>query len=425
MTEHRTLRRTYRCRVSMTAAAHNQLDSLFRDCAALYNAALEERTDCYRKTGRTITYYDQCKSLTEIRRDLDGFSDLSLQVQRGVLARLDRAFQAFFARVKHGDKPGFPRFRSARRWHSIELAEVSPTMVRSRDGCVTLTVKGLPAFRLLPTRELPPPADLAALRIIRYARRTEVHLTFAVPAAEPKKIENPVGIDMGIAARITFSDGTAIDRRFTCPKRVRRLQRAVSRSRKGSHQRRKRASALRREHERQAEANRQHLHRISSDLCHRYDGFAVEDLQIQNMTRRARDKGVAAKSGLNKAIVEQSWAMAVRLLADKAESAGLRVERVAPHGTSQGCSGCGAVVPKSLRVRVHRCPDCGLVLDRDVNAARNILLRSGLTRAGNSAGGASRGDGRMPPLAAASGALALFAPERYAAGAENRARSSI
>ena len=90
----------------MTAAAHNQLDSLFRDCAALYNAALEERTDCYRKTGRTITYYDQCKSLTEIRRDLDGFSDLSLQVQRGVLARLDRAFQAFFARVKRVSQHG-------------------------------------------------------------------------------------------------------------------------------------------------------------------------------------------------------------------------------------------------------------------------------------------------------------------------------
>lgn len=122
--------KTFQYRAYTDKAGYARIDQLLRLCSVRYNAALEERSGAYRKQGKSITKFDQLKSLTEIRRDdPDGCGAVALVVLRGVLVRLDRAMQRFFERVKSDEKPGFPRFKSYRRWHTIELSEASPSML--------------------------------------------------------------------------------------------------------------------------------------------------------------------------------------------------------------------------------------------------------------------------------------------------------
>ena len=134
--------RTVTCTASISAATHCRLDAFLHQQTVLWNAALEERIDCHRKTGKSITAFDQMKSLTENRRDDEDFSQFHLHAQRSVLRRLDKAFKGFFDRVKRGDKPGFPRFKGRnRRIHSFDIP--NPVI---RDG--SLWVKGVGRFRL-------------------------------------------------------------------------------------------------------------------------------------------------------------------------------------------------------------------------------------------------------------------------------------
>ena len=160
--------------------------------------------------------------------------------------------------------------------------------------------------------------------------------------------------------------------------RLRRLQRAVARAAPGSGNRRKKVGSLAREWQRISDANRQALHWTVSALSRAYDFFAIEDLRIANLLRSAKGtaaepgRNVRAKAGLNRAISEQGWGTFFTLLKDKAASAGLQVAEVAPHGTSQACPGCGAEAPKSLAVRVHACPACGLVLGPRCQCGKGI-----------------------------------------------------
>ncbi len=381
-----------------SSAGHGSLrprTAVLAGCCGFYNAALEARIGAWMKAGVSISYYDQCKSLTAIRNNTQfpELAALSVQVFRGVLQRLDRSFRDFFRRTEGGGKPGFPRFKAARRWRTVEIAEVSRGMVRRPDRDWRLHVKGLPPLQLRTSRELPEGTELKTLRVVRKPLRTEVHLGFAFPPVAPKEaIARPVGIDAGVANRLTLSDGGEVAKREVDRGPLRRLQRAVARATPGSGNRRKKAGSLARKWKRIADANRQTLHRTVSALSRAYDFFAIEDLQIANMMRSAKGtaaepgRNVRAKAGLNRAISEQGWGMFFTLVRDKAASAGLQVAEVAPRGTSQSCSGCGAVAPKCLAVRVHACPACGLVLDRDVNAARNILQRA-LARSGAGSGG--------------------------------------
>ena len=233
-------------------------------------------------------------------------------------------------------------------------------------------------------RELPPIDNLVELRVIKSARRVEAQLVFTTEAEDPEPVrhpERPVGVDVGINAVVALSDGSMVPGRNEDWRRTRRLQRRVSRAKKGGHNRRKRVTALAKHRQRQGEARKGWAHEISAGLVKRYDFIAVEDLGIKNMVRSAsgtvEDPGsnVKAKAGLNRSIQEQAWGDLIAKIAYKAASAGVRLVAVDPRNTCQACSGCGALVPKALSVRVHHCPDCGLTLDRDVNAARNILRR--------------------------------------------------
>ncbi len=179
--------------------------------------------------------------------------------------------------------------------------------------------------------------------MVRKPLRTEVHLGFAFPPVAPKgAIVRPVGIDAGVAKRLTLSDGGEVAKREVDQGR---LQRAVARAASGSGNRRKKVGSLVREWQRIADANRQALHRTVSAHNRAYGFFAIEDLRIANLLRSAKGiaaepgRNVRAKAELNRAISEQGWGMFFTSLKDKAASAGLQAAEVTPRGTSQSCSG--------------------------------------------------------------------------------------
>jgi len=377
--------RTYKCRVKLSKSGHEALSRIFGMCATLYNACLEERIDCYKKTRKSRTYYDQCKALTEVRADDPEYANISAQVFRGVVGRIDKAYKSFFRRVERKEKAGFPRFKSSRRWRTIEINDQCQQMLKREGNKIVLKIKGLPRIELKTSRELPPNSRLKAIRITRKALRTEVALSYELPTPETKPVTNPVGIDMGVSKRMTMSDGKTIEKREINRKEIRRLQRSLSRKVKGSNNWKKAVLLLAREWQRVSDGERDYLHRLTSEIVKIYDFIAVEKLITKNMLRSGK---------LARSISEQTWDKLITLLNEKAERAGIRMVEVDPKGTSQECSSCGATVKKSLSVRTHKC-SCGYEADRDVNAALNILHRGLASVAGGKLDIESRAVGRM------------------------------
>ena len=427
-----SVHRTYQIRGYTTSQGYGRLDTVLRQCAVLYNAALEEWKTAYKVAGVSRTYYDQCKQLTLVRADdPELWGALNVRIGRGVLRRLGRARQAFFRRVKAGQTPGYPRFKSGRRWHTIQIEDGVKSMLKQVGNHYVVKVKGLPAIRLKPGRELPEVERLKSLTITRRGRRLFVNLTYElaavdVAAAVRDTAEIPVadfrgsptqrgvhlvrfahrrrlvgsptqrgvhptyiGIDLGVTDRIAMSNGETIDRRAKPTKRISRAQVRLSRCKKGSRRWRERRAVLSNIQHRERVANRNECHRITTELVRRFDLIAVEDLAIGNMMRSAKGtvespgKNVKQKAGLNRAIAEQTWGIILDQLAYKAEGAGKQVVRVSAPYTSQTCSECGRVDSDARSGKDYCCARCGNRMDADVNAANNILTRGIEMAAGN------------------------------------------
>ena len=192
-----------------------------------------------------------------------------------------------------------------------------------------------------------------------------------IPYSDPRRIETAVGVDLGISTFAALSDGGFIPSLRAARKaerRVRIAQRALSRKKRGSRGRRRARARAARCHAQTARRRREHLHQASARLVRDYDAVAVEKLNVKGL----------ARSALAKDVHDASWGKFISLLRYKAEKAGVRLIEVDCRDTTQDCSRCGTKVPKGLAVRQHDCPSCGLSIDRDLNAARNILNRAGV-----------------------------------------------
>ena len=311
---------------------------------------------------------------------------MSIQVGRGVLRRLDRARRAFFRRVRAGEKPGYPKFRASRRWKTVEIAEPTAAMVTNRCGKWVVRVKGLPVLVIRPNRELPDSSTIRTLSISRKATGVYVSIGYEI---ERETLDQPpapmaahVGLDMGVTARITLSDGRHVERRSTDSNRVADLQRRISRCTRGSKNQRKLHRQLARLRYREQVRNRNECHRLTTRLVREHGLIAIEDLAIRNMTASARGTvegpgtNVKAKSGLNRSILEQSWGVLVSQFRYKCEWYGRQLAVVSPRHSSQRCSACGAVDASNRNGKRYECSACGLVMDADHNAALNILDRA-------------------------------------------------
>ena len=380
------IHKTYQVRAYTSAAGYDRIASVLLKCAQLYNASLEEWKAAYRYKGHSLSValskFDQIKEFTGVRNDDPEFwGAISVQIGRGVLTRLDRSRQSFYRRVKNGEIPGFPRFKPASRWNTIEIPEQCKTMVKKRGRGYVVQVKGLPTLRLKKGLSLPPAQNLKSLTITRRGRRLWVNLIYAVEQ-EPMPLSNKVvGLDMGVLDRVTLSTGERIRRRAKPNAKLRRAQQRMSRCRKGSRRWKQRRAVLSNLQDRERIRNRNECHRITTDIVRRFGLVVIEDLKIGNMSASAKGtteepgKNVKRKSGLNRSIREQTWGIIKQQLTYKAEWASRRLVAVDPKHTSQTCSACG-VMDRTARVgKRYECAFCGLLMDADVNAAVNILHR--------------------------------------------------
>ena len=353
----KTLTYTAKC----SHRTHAGLRAFLEQQRQLWNAGLEQRKAAYKRRGASLTAYDQYKQLTELRQDAE-FGQYHVGCQRSTLNRLHKSFQGFFARVKAGKKAGFPRFKGRGRVRSFEYP--NPPVKRKNKRWV-LNVKGVGKFRFKHDGRLEAKPILA--RIVSTPCRVKVQLLVDTSECDWQDDREPLGIDVGIKAQVTLSDGTQYPKRQRSLARMKRLQRRVSRAVKGSNGRRKKRMMLAKEHQRIQERERGYLHELTRRLVsEKSSKFYVEDLRVPNMVRNHH---------LARAILEQQWGTFAAMLTYKAESAGGWVRKVSPRNTSQVCSGCGAMPDERLTLgdRTYVCLHCGLVLDRDVNAAQNVL----------------------------------------------------
>jgi putative transposase len=360
---------TYRYRLLPLKSQHRALERLCEAQRQLYNAALEERIDCYRKTGKSLSYIDQCKSLTLCRRVLPEMNSLPVTLQRWTLKRLGEAFQGFFRRIKaRNGKAGFPRFRGKGRWEAFGFTEFRGIRFDGK----RLRFAGMPSgIKLHLHRPLPDDVDIRSCVFRRDGRGWHVCLQIAVQEAEKRSVATAVGVDLGLKVFAYCSDNVVIPNpriAQRAEKELRRQQRALSRCKRGSNRRRKVRVRVARLHRKITDTRNTWLHQQSAALVKRADLIAVEDLKVSNMAHHPT---------LARSIADASWSRFVSMLDYKAEKAGGYLIRVDPRNTSQKCSGCAELVPKLLAVRTHACPSCGLVIDRDYNASLNIL-RAGI-----------------------------------------------
>jgi putative transposase len=288
-----------------------------------------------------------------------------------MLRRLDKSFRAFFRRLKAGETPGFPRFKGRDRFHSLEYRHGDGCKLREEGGHPRFYVQNVGEIRIKLHRPLPEGAHLGHVILKRSVGKWYVCFSVELPDIEPIPHTGPaVGIDVGLKSLLALSDGTLYDHprwlRASLGK-LRVAQRRLSRRVKGSCRWRKAAFQVARLHERIQHQRLDFWHKATRELVDTFGRIAVEDFSLAFMTHNGHLALSAHDAGLG---------MFRQLLDYKAESAGSQVVAVHPHNTSQRCSGCSEKVPKSLSVRTHQCPHCGLVEDRDINAAINILQLS-------------------------------------------------
>jgi putative transposase len=373
-----SLRKTFKFKLKPTAEQERELEYVLRLCRQLYNVALENRKTAYERRQVSISRYEQEAELKDIRAEFPEYAGIHSHILQDVLARLDKAFQAFFRRIREGQTPGYPRFHGRNRFNSFTFKEFG-NGARLDNGFLVLSKIGRIAVRWSRPLEGTP----KTVTISREADGWYACFSCAdVPVRPLPATGQETGIDLGLEAFATLADGTRIFHPGWYRRAERRLktaQRRVSRRKKGSHRRRKAVNDLAKAHLKVKRQRTDFHHKVALRLVRENDTISHEDLQTANLLKNHH---------LAKSISDAGWSQFLSILSHKAACAGRRVVAVPPAYTSQTCSGCGVIVHKGLSVRWHTCSDCGTSLHRDHNAAKNIQ-RAGLALRGGVALAAS------------------------------------
>jgi putative transposase len=360
--EQSTVRKTFKHKLMSTPTQERALGRTLGLCRWLYNTALEQRITAWQRCRISLSRYQQAAELKDIRAAFPEYAAIHSHILQDVLARLDKTYQAFFRRVKAGEKAGFPRYQARTRWHSFTYIEYGNGATLD-NGFLVLSKIGRIAVRWSRPLEGTP----KTVTISKEADGWYVCFSCAyVPVQPLPPTGQETGIDLGLEAFATLSDGTRIFSPGWYRKAERALktaQRRVSRRQRGSQRRRKAVTLLAKAHQKVRRQRQDFHHKTALALVRANDTIYHEDLQVANMVRNHH---------LAKSIQDAGWAAFLSTLTYKAACAGRRVIAVNPAFTSQTCSGCGVLVQKGLSVRWHACPECGTSLHRDQNAARNI-----------------------------------------------------
>ena len=366
--------KTYLFRLYPTGKQMRRLEEWLGLCCEIYNAALDERKSASRMAGVCLCFEDQCAELPGCKEVRPELVSVPSQVLQDVVKRVDLAFDAFFRRLEVGEKPGYPRFKSRFRYHSLTFKQygnsfdVLPgtkktwgTLVLAKLGHVKMVmhraIKGVPKTAIV--KRTPTGKWFVAISVVLAKQE--------VQAKRLPHSQEAVGIDVGLHtfAYLSTGDEIANPRFFRAEEAVlARAQRKLAKAPKRSKQREKKRKVVARIHERIANRRKAFIEQEVHQVIQRFGFIAVEALVVRNLLKNPK---------LAKSIADVSWSMFFTRMLAKAEEAGRQVVRVNPAYTSQTCSACGHRQPMPLSVRVYECPHCGLVIHRDHNGSLNIL----------------------------------------------------
>ena len=351
---------------SQVAILNRQLDL----CRWTYNETLALRKNAWENEDRSISYFESKRMLPIWKESKPELSEVYSQVLQEAVQRVDLAFKSFFRRVKSGEEPGYPRFKGINWYDSLTYPQSGFAF---KDNVLHLSKIGDIKVWL----HRPVMGTIKRLTLRRSATK-KWYVSFFVEDAPKDAVldsEKAVGIDVGISNFAVLSDGTFIENQrylAACEARLSKEQSKKDKLPHGSPEHRKAANKVSHIYERLGNLRDNFAHQLSHRIVNDYGIICLEDIDIKSLIEK--------KPYMAKSVLDASWNRFRTYVTYKAESAGRKVVLVNPAYTSQMCSGCGSIVKKDLSERVHNCPRCGLVMDRDLNASKNIL-RLGLQSA--------------------------------------------
>jgi putative transposase len=334
----------------------------------IYNWALSERIDFYKKTGQNIFYTEQSKILTQLKKnDLLWLGDIHAQILQQSLKNLDKAFTNFFRRVKSGvGEFGFPKFKKKGQKDSFRY----PQHVKMKDSKIFLPSIGWVKFH----NSRPIEGKIKQATVKREADKWFVYVAFEAEIEDRElpeiKESTSVGIDVGLKNFCFISDGTSIENpRFldTSLEKIKKVQRKLSKKTRGGQNYQKQKVKLARAHLKIRNQRKDFLQKLSTKIVKSHDLICVESLDIMDMVKKSSNKEFTRK------LLDVGWGGFISMLEYKAKwnhKRFVKIDQYEP--TSQTCSGCGGRKPMPLSERVYSCDSCGLVIDRDLNASLNI-----------------------------------------------------
>lgn len=362
------MRKAFKYRIYLTNGQRRLLERQLEECRWLYNETLAMRKHAWEQEQRNVDWYESKRALPLLKDTRLSLKLVHSQVLQNVTERVDLAFKAFFRRVKAGEQnAGSPRFKGKGRYDSITYPQYG-NGVRLNGERLILSKIG--ATHVVLHRALEgTPKTVTLTR----SRTGKWYACFSceVEARPLPATDKAVGVDVGLASFATLSDGEHIENpRFYRRdeddlKRVQQHKDAAKNAQRWDENRHWK-KVLAHIHERIANRRADFAHKRSRGLINGYQVIVFEALAPMEMGR---------SRGMRKSILDVAWSQFLSMTVAKAEEAGRCVVLVNPRDTTKMCSSCGRLVPKTLSDRIHTCPQCGLVMDRDHNAALNILHR--------------------------------------------------